>query len=92
MQIRKSKGEITLPWGTPQDILLYEDLNAPILVHSILLCKQLRVVYDKHVLYHSDKVYQIKFHGYSSQMLLIGLEIGNMLLIYYQSFWAVRHK
>ena len=37
---KESKGEITLPWGTPLDILLYEDLNAPILVHCILMCKK----------------------------------------------------
>ena len=30
---KESKGERTLPWGTPQDIILHEDLNAPILVH-----------------------------------------------------------
>ena len=36
----KSKGERTLPWGTPQYIILYEDLNAPILVHCILLCRK----------------------------------------------------
>ena len=26
--------------GTPQDILLYEDLNSPILVHCVLLCRK----------------------------------------------------
>ena len=42
--------------------------------------------------YHSGKVYQVKFHGHSSQMFLISLEIRNMLVIYYQSFWVVHHK
>jgi len=37
---KESKGEITLPCRTPQDILLYEDLNAPILVHCNLLCRK----------------------------------------------------
>jgi len=34
-----------------------------------------KIVYEKHLLYHSDKVYQVKFHGHSSQMLLMSLEI-----------------
>jgi len=77
---------MTLPWGIPQDILLYEDLNAPILVHCILLCKKFENSLWKDLLYHSDKVYQVKFHGHRSQMLLIGLEIRSMLLIYHNYF------
>jgi len=48
--------------------------------------KNLRILYAKHLLYHSDRVYQVKFHGHNSQKLLIGVEIRDMLLIYYQSF------
>jgi len=32
---------MTLPLGTPQDTFLCEELNVPILVHCILLCKKL---------------------------------------------------
>jgi len=35
--------------------------------------KILKIVYEKHRLYQSDRVYQVKYHDHSSQMLLIGL-------------------
>jgi len=58
----------------------------PYFSHCILLCNKCENGYEKHLLHHSDKIYQIKFHGHNSQMLLIGLKIGNVLLIYFQSF------
>jgi len=48
--------------------------------------KIMGIVDGKHLLYHSDKVYQVIVHGNSSQMILIGLERKSMLLIYYLSF------
>jgi len=37
---KEKQDEVELLWGIQQDILLYEDLNAPILVHCILLNKR----------------------------------------------------
>jgi len=41
---KEKQSDITLTWGTSQDIHLYEDLNFPILVHCILLFKTIEWV------------------------------------------------
>jgi len=92
MYIRKSEGEKTLPWGTPEDIILYEDSNIHILVHCILLCRKFEKSLCEKLLCHSDRVFQVKFYGHSSQTFFIDLEIRGMLLVYCQNFGVVHHK
>jgi len=56
INVNKSIGAITLPWGTPQDAFLYEDLKALFWCTALYCADNLRIVYPKHLLYHSDHI------------------------------------
>jgi len=69
-------------------------LNSLFLVHCLLQCyaNNLRIVYVDSLLYHSERVQQVKFHGHSSQKPSLSPKIKSRLLIYCQSYWVVYHK